>query len=289
MAEKIFLTGAAGFIGRRLVDLLIKNKYHVIVLTRNPRPDPHIQYVKWDGKTLTGWEKHLENTSAVINLAGENIGSGRWTASKKEKIRNSRVNAGKILCKALENTKQKPKIFIQASAIGIYSPGFLSGVVKEWEASTKSVETMGIRRVIVRIGMVLGTTGGAFPRLRLPFRFFVGGPIGNGKQWMSWIHIDDVASAVMFLMKRNDLEGVFDLTTPYPIQNKEFARTLGKIMKRPWFFPVPAFILKTIYGQMAQEVILSDQEVFPRRLLEAGFAFRYPKLKGALEHLVYSS
>lgn len=309
MSGKIVLTGASGFIGRCLVDFLTGKQYDVVVLTRDPekqkagkpyRNESQVQFAQWDGQTLTGWEKHLEGAFAVVNLAGENIASGKWTTAKKEKILNSRVLAGKILTKALERTVQKPRVLVQASAIGFYGSrgeeiidettlpgqGFLSHVVKEWEAGTQNVTQYGIRRVVVRMAMVLDTTGGSFPRLLKPFRFFVGGPIGSGKQWMSWIHIDDVTGAMLFLMNRDDLTGVFNLVSPHPVRNKEFARTLGKILKRPWFLPVPAFVLKALFGEMAQEVMLSSQRTVPKRLLDAGFPFHYPQLKEALGDLL---
>jgi hypothetical protein len=167
--------------------------------------------------------------------------------------------------------------------------GFLAKVVKEWEASTENVIQKGIRRVVVRMAMVLNTKGGSLPRLLNPFLYFVGGPISSGKQWMSWVHIDDVTNAILFFMKRDDLTGTFNLVSPQPVRNKEFARTLGKIMKRPWFFPVPAFVLKALYGEMAQEVMLSSQRAVPQRLIKAGFSFYYPELKEALRDLLNPS
>ncbi|MCP5047158.1 MAG: TIGR01777 family protein [bacterium] len=304
MKKKILLTGASGFIGNALATYFSAKGHNIIGLTRRPpaqqsNHNPGIQWVQWDGKTLTGWESHLENAWAVINLAGEPVAPARWTASKKEKIISSRVNAGKLLTEALEKTSHKPQVFIQASAIGFYGPsgdgeldetaesgqGFLAAVVRQWEDSSQNIQNTGIRQCIIRIGLVLGKNGGAFPRMRLPFRFFAGGPVGSGKQWMSWIHINDLIQAIDFLMNNDQLAGIFNLTAPEPATGKTFAKTLGKILHRPSFFPVPGFVLKLIFGQMAEEALLSGQRVLPSRLTKEQFPFAFPRLSAALEDL----
>ena len=210
------------------------------------------------------------------------------------------MNAGKAVVEAVRLAKQKPGAVIQASAIGIYGSrgkeslgevsesgeGFLADVARDWENSTREVESWGVRRVITRSGLVLGSSGGTLPRMLFPYRFFVGGPLGSGKQWMSWIHIQDEVASFLFLIERKDLSGVFNLTAPHPLQNRLFSRELGKALGHPSWFPVPGFLLKLIFGQMAEETILASQRVLPERLDKAGFTFAYPDLVGALTDIL---
>lgn len=304
-APRVIVTGGTGFIGHPLCFQLIRKGFDVACLTRNvpaakSRGEGGIKFVGWDGESAAGWGMYAEGATAIVNLAGESIGSGRWSAEKKQRICQSRLNAGKAVVEAVKSVKQKPEVVIQASAIGIYGnrgkeilnessrsgEGFLSAVVKDWEESTAEIEALGIRRVIIRTGVVLGSAGGALGRLLLPYRFFVGGPIGSGKQWMSWIHIADEIGSILFLMGRKDLHGAFNLTSPQPLQNRLFGRELGKLLKRPSWIPVPGLFLRLFLGKMAEETILTSQRVMPVRLEEAGFKFAFPDLKGALTDIL---
>lgn len=300
MKEKIVIAGGTGFIGSRLGAHFVGRGYEVVVLTRGAQMEAvesPLKFVHWDGKTLSGWEVALDGAKAVINLAGENIGKGRWTTQKKERILQSRLRAGQALSEALERIKIRPPVFLQASAVGFYghrgdekldesSPpgqGFLADVVRQWELSTKKLEQMGIRRVVLRTGQVFDRKEGVLPRFMLPFRFFLGGPLGSGHQWVSWIRSEDVVKAVDFLISCRDCQGICNLTAPEPVINRDLARTLGKVLKRPAIFPTPAFALKAAFGEKAEELLLSSQRVFPKRLLAAGFRFQFSHLTSALK------
>jgi uncharacterized protein (TIGR01777 family) len=303
--DKIIVTGATGFIGKALCFRLEREGYKVIALSRNPERGQRLfgsqaTVARWDGANASEWMGYAEGAHAIVNLAGENIGSGRWTSQRKQAILQSRLDAGKAVVQAVESANVKPRVVIQASAIGFYgtrgndmidefsSPGkgFLANVAKEWEQSTHEVESFGVRRVIIRSGVVLGAKGGALLQLLKPFRFFAGGPLGSGRQWFSWIHIDDEVNAILFLLKREDLTGVFNLSAPHPLLQKEFARMLGKIIRRPSWFPTPGFMLRTILGEMAEEMLLVSQRVSPKRLLEAGNRFLYPEAEHALQDIL---
>ncbi|MFC1726443.1 TIGR01777 family oxidoreductase [candidate division KSB1 bacterium] len=305
MAEKIILNGAAGFIGRNLCYELLKNNYTIIALTRNPKK---IQSVFQDKITPVLWDKNeiknsiglFENAQAVINFAGENISSGRWTIRKKKLILSSRLDSVKNLSEILSCIKNKPEVFIQASAIGYYgdradeqltessSPGsgFLSEVIQKLEKACNLIENTGIRSVILRIGVVLGKEGGALPKLILPYKFFAGGPVGKGSQWFSWIHLEDLLEGIKFLINNKEFSGIFNMTASNPLTIKDFSKILGKVMKRPSWVPVPGFILKLIYGEMAQETLLSGSRVIPEKLIRAGFEFEYPDVKEALKKIL---
>jgi uncharacterized protein (TIGR01777 family) len=303
----VILTGGTGFIGRPLCRRLIEQGFGVVCLTRNEAAAKGrgngIKFVEWDGKSARGWKDYAEGASAIVNLAGESIGSGHWDKEKRQRILQSRIDAGMAVTEAVKSSENKPEVIIQASAIGIYGnrgheilnessdfgDGFLAEVAEKWEESTREVEALGVRRVVIRSGMVLGSSGGALPRLLLPYRFFVGGPIGSGKNWISWIHLTDEIECILFLLKHKDLNGVFNLTTPHPVQNKHFSRALGKQLKRPSFFAIPGLFLKLFLGKMAEETVLSSQRVFPLRLEEAGHKFAYPDLAAALANLLDGS
>jgi uncharacterized protein (TIGR01777 family) len=302
---RIIVTGATGFIGKALCFRLLEEGYEVIALSRSKEKGEKIlgtrvKVVEWDGRNGQGWLDYANGAHAVVNLAGENIGAGRWTRKRKKAILQSRLDAGRAVVDAVNSAEKKPVVIIQASAIGYYgsredeivdesSPpgeGFLAEVVKKWELSTKDVEPQKIRRVIVRSSVVLGKEGGVFLRLVKPFRFFVGGHLGSGEQWFSWIHLEDEVKAILFLIQREDLEGVFNLTAPHQLIQKDFVRIMGKIMKRPSWFPVPGFILRTIFGKMAKETLLSGQRVSPKRLLDGGYQFLYPEAELALKEIL---
>lgn len=305
--SRVIIVGGTGFIGRHLSERLMEKKYGVVCLTRNvsrareeSSGESRIEFVGWDGRSAVGWGGYAEGASAIINLAGENLSSGRWDKKRKKKILESRLQAGKAVVDAVKSARRKPGVVIQASAVGFYGSrgdevldeasepgsGFLADVVREWERSTAEIEAFGVRRVVIRTGLVLGPEGGALPRLVLPFRFFLGGPLGSGRQWVSWIHIQDEVQAILYLMEHPELKGVFNLTSPHPLRNRDFGRKIGEAVKRPSWFPVPAFLLRWLYGEMAEETILSSQKVMPARLEEAGYEFVFPEAHKALTDIL---
>ncbi len=298
---RVLITGGTGFLGRALAARLQEAGYEVIVLSRRPeqaRLPPGVQATRWDGRTATGWAHLADGAFALINLAGESIGQ-RWTAATKQRIRESRLNAGRAVVEAIAAARTKPQVLLQASAVGYYGPrgderlteedppgnDFLARLAVDWEASTQPVEAMGVRRVILRTGLVLERDGGALARLLLPFRLFVGGPLGNGRQGWSWIHRADWVEAVKFLMERPDARGPYNLTAPQPVSNAEFSRILGRVLGRPSWLPVPAIALRLVFGEGA-DFLLTGQFVLPQRLLKAGFTFRYPDLESALRAIL---
>ncbi len=303
--DRVIVTGATGFIGRALCFRLSKDGFDVIALTRSSKRareifGDRVKPAEWNGEDAEGWSEYADGALAVVNLAGENIGSSRWTPVKKQSIVKSRLDAGQAVTEAVKSAKIKPRVVVQASAVGFYgargddildessSPGegFLTEVTKKWEQSTQEVESLNVRRVIIRSGVVLGGEGGALQRLVKPFRFFVGGPMGNGKQWFSWIHLEDELNAIIFLLNKENLKGEFNLTAPDPLIQKDFARILGKTLGRPSWFPVPSFVLRLGLGKMAEEMVLVSQRVVPQRLLDSGYRFLYPDVKSALKDIL---
>lgn len=299
------MTGATGFIGRALCRRLAQAGHDVVALSRNRERADRIlgggvPAVEWDGESARGWWEHANGAHTIINLAGESISSGRWTRAKKEQILKSRLNAGRAVLEAVQEARDKLKVVIQSSGIGYYGSrgdetvdessslgeGFLSEVAVEWEESTRGVERLGVRHVIIRTGIVLGSDGGALPRLLTPFRFFLGGPLGSGKQGFPWIHIADEVEAICFLMENENQHGAFNLVAPEQISMKQFCRVLGKVMGRPSWFRVPGSLLRLLYGQMADEVLLSGQKAMPQRLVSAGYRFRYPEAEAALRQIL---
>ena len=296
---RVLITGGSGLIGRALAKNLLVDGHDVIILSRSfdhiiPLPEG-VKLVKWDAKTTHGWGHLVDGTTAIVNLAGASMaGDGffptRWTLARQNLISTSRVNASNAVNASVENANAKPRVVVQASAIGYYGyhddellteqspPGNDWGATftaEVWEPSTLPVESLGVRRVTVRSGVVFSTDGGALPRLLLPFRLFVGGPMGSGRQWYSWIHIHDQVRALRFLIESNEAKGAFNLTAPQPEQNGEIAKLIGKMMRRPAIIPVPGFALKLAFGAVA-DVVLKGQRVLPHRLLEHGFSFFLP-------------
>ncbi|HSV96302.1 MAG TPA: TIGR01777 family oxidoreductase [Spirochaetota bacterium] len=299
MKKRVVITGGTGFIGTALSTELNAAGYELVVLSRGEGTDGGgIRRVRWDARSPRGWTHEVDGAFAVVNLAGDNIGSGRWTAGKKRAIRESRMEAGMAVAAAVSAAKAKPKVVLQASAIGWYGDrgderlaeysargdGFLPSIAREWEDSTAEVEDYGVRRVVVRTGVVLGR-GGMLGRAALPFRLFAGGIPGGGRPWFSWIHLRDAARAIRFLMERKDARGAYNLTSPVPVRAAEFYRQLGRTLHRPVWMPLPALALRIAFGEMARELVLSGQRVLPERLLEAGFEFQFPDLEQALEEI----
>jgi uncharacterized protein (TIGR01777 family) len=262
-----------------------------------------VRFERWDGRTAGEWAREVDGAAGVVNLSGESIATGRWTRKKKDRIRASRLEAGAAIVEAVRAARVKPEVLIQASGVGIYgdpgervldetSPlqgfGFLGPFAREWEASTSEVEALGVRRAIIRTGIVLGMEDGVLPRFLTPFRFFLGGPLGRGTQGFSWIHISDEISAIRFLLENDGCTGPFNLTAPAPMAMGAFLKILGKAMGRPSWLPVPALTLKILFGQKAKEIMLSGQIVKPSRLIEVGYRFEFPDAESALRDLLGS-
>ncbi len=301
---RVVITGATGFIGRALCREL-HGDYELVALSRDSRKGSGIvgdyaRVVEWDGRTTGGWAHEIEGAQAVVNLAGEGIASGRWSRTKKASILQSRTHAARAILDAIESAKDKPKSFIQASAVGFYGPrgdevldegssagtGFLAEICRRVEMLVERAERFGVRWATIRTGMVLGTEGGALPKLMKPFRFHVGGHVGSGRQWISWISLEDEVRAIRFLIENPDAQGVYNLTTPEPVTMKAFSATLGQVMRRASWTFVPGFLLHLGLGEMADEVLLTGQRVVPKRLSEADFEFRHRDVRGALNEII---
>ncbi|HSJ56261.1 MAG TPA: TIGR01777 family oxidoreductase [Anaerolineae bacterium] len=306
---RVIITGGTGQIGRDLAASLAADGHEVIVLTRSPESATGlaagVRPVGWDARTAEGWGHLADRAGAIVNLAGANLaGEGffpsRWTEARKQIIRDSRVNAGKAVVEAVLQAEARPRVVIQASGVGYYGarkdypvtvdspPGddFTARLAADdWEPSTAPVEEMGVRRVIIRSGAVLNAREGALLRMLLPFRLFVGGPMGSGKQWFSWIHQQDEVRAIRFLIEQEEARGPYNLTAPQPVSNKEFARALGRALRRPSWFPLPAFALRLAFGEVS-DVLLKGQAATPDRLQALGFEFKYPDVDSALRDLV---
>ena len=290
---KIVVAGGTGFIGEPLVQRLMARGHDVAVLTRNPANVRSGRAVPWSGVA-----SEVAGAEAVINLAGENVGAGRWTAERKRRIVDSRVGSTRELVEAMRGNPPQRRTFISASAVGYYGPrgdelldesapageGFLADVVRQWEEAARGAETIA-RVVLLRFGVVLAGDGGALQKMMLPFRLGVGGPIGSGRQWMSWVDREDVFRAMEWAIDRPEVRGVYNITAPNPVINRDFARALGRALRRPAVLKTPAFALRLIFGQMADEVLLSGQRVAPARATIEGFAFEYPTIDAALRHV----
>ncbi|MCS7301519.1 MAG: TIGR01777 family oxidoreductase [Fimbriimonadales bacterium] len=299
---RIVIAGGTGFIGKAMLRAWA-TEHTLEVLTRSPeRAQPSlpqgVRAVGWDGETLGDWMQRLEAADALINLAGETIAQ-RWTPAVKQRLWDSRVRTTALLTQAVQQTAAPPRIMLQASAIGVYdqnpqtvadedSPpgqGFLAELGTAWEAAAQLVAERGVRLCYMRIGVVLGEGGGALERMLTPFKLGVGGPIGSGNQWLSWIHLDDVVGAAAFLLQRDDLSGAFNFTAPNPVTMREFAQALGRVLLRPAVLPTPAFALRLILGEAA-EFLLQGSRALPKRLQAAGYEFRFPTLEAALRNLL---
>jgi uncharacterized protein (TIGR01777 family) len=299
---RVVITGGSGLIGRELTRDLASSGVEVVVLSRSPESVeglPAGAVAKgWDAESAQALVERIEDADAVVNLAGENIGGGRWTAARKRAIRDSRVRVTEAVAEALRLTGRRPSVLIQASAVGFYGAAgdellteqapagndFLATVCREWEQASSVVETFGVRRVVVRTGVVLDGSGGALPRILLPFRLFLGGKIGDGRQWVPWIHIRDEIRAIRFLLE-GEAAGVFNLTTPEPVRNDELAAKVGGALARPSVLPAPALALRLALGEMST-LLLDGQRAVPRRLLDLGFTFEFPDLEDALRDLL---
>lgn len=302
---RVIITGGSGLIGRELTKRLSDDGHEVIILSRSPhkvnRLPANARAEKWDARTAEGWGALADGADAIINLAGANIGASRWTEERKRIILESRVHAGEAVVEAVQAAANKPKVVIQASAVGYYgnrgdeplteesSAGddFLAHVCIAWENTVKPLEDQ-VRLIYIRTGVVLTTTDGALKQMMLPFKFFAGGPLGDGKQWFPWIHLDDEVAAILYLLYNEDAEGVYNLNSPRIMTNANFVKTLGKVMNRPAIMPAPAFALKLALGEMAT-LVLDGQRMIPQRLEETDFEFAYPDAEAALQNLIQNN
>lgn len=297
----IVVAGGTGFVGKTLVQRLVREGHRVVLLTRHPSGNalPNVQPCQWDGKNQGEWSQALHGADAVINLAGETI-SKRWSKTQKEKIIQSRLDATHAIVTAIRAAQKRPKVLINASAIGFYGnvpegkvteshpkgTGFLADTCAAWEQAAGEAKSLGVRVVLMRLGVVLEKGGGALAKMLPPFQFFVGGPLGKGSQWFSWIHRDDLIGAILFALRHESLSGSVNATAPHPVTMKDFCRTLGRVMHRPSFAPVPEPVLKLLLGEMAQEMLLSGQRVEPAKLQESSYAFKHPLLEEALHTIL---
>ncbi len=297
-SQKILISGASGLVGSALINLLKQKGHSVSSLVRREAKSKN--EVQWNPQSGIKNINDLENFDAVIHLAGENIGGKRWTEEQKKKIRESRVKGTSVLRDAILKLKNPPKTFISASAIGFYGDrgnktldeesavgtGFLPEVCQEWENSSKSLSEKGIRLVYIRIGVVLAPNGGALAKMLFPFKMGVGGIIGNGKQFMSWIELEDLTEIFSFALENEKVSGAINAVSPNSVTNYEFTKSLGKVLKRPTIFPLPGFVAKIVLGEMAQDLLLASTKVTPKKLLGLGYKFRNANLEKAFRKVL---
>jgi uncharacterized protein len=298
---KIAIAGASGFIGSLLAGHLWNQRHDLLLLSRNPPRETDVtkqEWVAWNPRTTGSWEHSLDGVDGIFNLAGEPIAAKRWTHAQKERIKTSRVQSTRALVNAIATAKGKPKFLINASAVGYYGPhgdetitedsgpgdDYLSGVCVAWEEEARKAEAYRVRVVLVRTGIVLGKGKGALAKMVPPFKFFAGGPLGSGNQWMPWIHIEDQLGLLLFLLDNETARGPFNATAPNPVTMTEFGKTLGDVLNRPSWATVPAAVLTLLVGEMA-EMLLNGQRAVPQAALKLGYEFKYPTLMPALQSL----
>jgi uncharacterized protein (TIGR01777 family) len=291
----VAITGSRGLVGSQLIPFLTDRGHRTARVVRGRAGD---EEVTWDPSASFFDASRLEGVDAVVHLAGENIASRRWNALQKQRIRDSRVQGTRVLCEGLAEMKSPPKVLVAASATGFYgdrgdeilnedSPagkGFLADVCQLWEAATRPAEEAQIRVVNLRIGVVLSSEGGALPKMLTPFKLGGGGIIGNGRQYWSWVAIDDVVGAIHHTLATDALSGPVNAVSPNPLTNREFTKTLGRVVSRPTVIPLPGFVAKLALGEMAKELLLSSSRVVPSRLQESGYEYRHATLDNALRH-----
>ena len=291
---KIAIAGATGLVGKELTKYLTSKGHEVSAIRREGSPEAPYPQVTPD---------YLEQFDALINLAGENIAAGRWTDEQKKKILDSRVNTTRALVSTLNQTKNKPTVFINTSAIGIYGnrgadlineessagKSFLADVCRAWEAEANKAQRQNLRVAIARFGVVLDPKGGALNKMLLPFKMGAGGILGDGRQYMSWIGMHDLVRAIEYILETDSLKGPINMTAPNPATNQDFTSAHGHVLHRPTIFPAPAFVLNIVLGQMAQEMLLEGNRVMPDQLTSKGFKFDYPNLENALKHEIEKS
>jgi uncharacterized protein (TIGR01777 family) len=310
--SRIVVAGGTGLLGRALADSLADSGHDVVVLTRQASPvtvgpghadttHAGVRLARWDPTGEAGpWVAFLDGATAVVNLAGKSIASGRWTAARKRRIRESRLNATRTLVAGLAACRIPPPVFVSQSAVGYYGPrgdepvtedappgsDFMARLCVEWEAAARQGERYCQRVAVLRSGLVLDREGGALPRMLMPFKLFAGGPLGSGSQCISWIHLDDWVALATAAIADDAFQGATNATAPNPVTNREFARTAGAVLSRPSWMPAPAFALRALLGELADALLLTGQRVVPQRALALGFKFRYADLRPALESVL---
>lgn len=301
---KVVIAGGTGLIGKALVKRLAELNRQVVILTRDP--DTTVKYFpvsveveSWDGKTIGSWSRIVDGANVVINLAGESVAAKRWTPTRKASIMNSRIDSTRVIVDAIGRTEKKPQLLINASAVGYYGNvesgdvvetypagnDFIADVCKRWEAEALQAERFGLRVVLLRIGIVLDNSGGALKRMMFPYKLYIGGRLGSGRQRFPWIHLNDVVGVILFAMENKNLSGPVNVASPEPVTMKEFSTALGRTMGRPAWLSVPAFVLKIGLGELAG-MLLGGQRTIPQKLINNGFTFRYPYLDEALRTLL---
>ncbi|TDA70320.1 MAG: TIGR01777 family protein [Clostridia bacterium] len=300
---RVLVTGGTGLIGSALCTSLLRDGHGVIILSRRPeaaqaRRGDGVEVVRWSGGEQLP-AAALQDVQAVVNLAGENIGAGRWTVARKERIIASRREVTRNLVLSIAGSGERPRVLVNASAVGYYGPrgdeevteedapgdDFLARVCRAWEEEARRAEDLGLRVVTLRFGLVLARQGGSLPRLVRPFRLFLGGPLGSGRQWVSWVHLADALGLVRLALEEEGLAGPLNVTAPQPVRMEELARILGRVLGRPCSLRLPAGVLRLALGEMA-EMLLTGQRVLPERALRASYSFRYPGLEAALRDLL---
>jgi uncharacterized protein (TIGR01777 family) len=301
---KIIVTGGSGFIGKALIPRLVAEGHEVVLLTRNPpearsKVDQRVNFVQWDGKTSDSWESHVDGADAVLNFAGEPLDAKRWSTGQKKRIIDSRVDATTAIVNAIRKASRRPSVLVNASGVGYYGPvetgeiteehsrgsDFLSETTSQWETAARAAEPLGVRTVILRTAVVLGDGGGALRKLLIPFRLFVGGALGSGRQWFPWIHRDDLVGVILFVLQDKSVSGSVNAVAPESVTMKEFCSALGRVMHRPSWAPVPSFLLKMVLGEMSV-MVLTGQRAVPKALQRHEYTFKFPNLSSALSDIL---
>lgn len=300
----VVIAGGTGFIGSFVASRLSQEGIAVTVLTRRVKADSlpqegGVRYVGWDGMSIDGWSRVIDGADCVVNLAGELVGSNRWTAARKRRILSSRLEPTSAIVQVISAARQKPSVLVSMSAVGYYGAveegvatevhargaGFLADVCEVWERKAQMAEGSGVRVVILRSGVVLGKEGGALPRMVLPFRFFAGGVVGSGQQCLPWVHPLDLVEVILFAVANPAIKGAVNVVAPQIVTMREFAAAIGEVLRRSVWAPVPEWVLRLVFGEMA-EMVLTGQRVVPEVLQQAGFMFRYPDLRSALQDIL---
>jgi uncharacterized protein (TIGR01777 family) len=299
----IVIAGGSGFLGKALTDRLVAAGHQVTILSRDPKSQDteSVRYRHWEPNGESGsWADAIDGANVVVNLAGAGMGDRRWTGRRKRLLYDSRINSTRSLAAAVRAVPRKPQLFIQQSAVGFYgaydngpvfdessSPGndFLSRMAVAWEAEAHPVSTL-TRLVIFRTGVVLAAHGGALKRMVTPFKFFVGGPVASGRQTLSWIHLEDWTSLVVWTTENAMIEGPINACAPNPATSREFARAIGEALHRPSAIPVPGFVLKILFGELATIMLIKGQRVLPKRAIEQGYQFKFPDIAPAMRDLL---
>ncbi|MBK8782138.1 MAG: TIGR01777 family protein [Anaerolineales bacterium] len=295
---RVMIAGGSGFLGQALTKSLLTDGHQVFILTRGTQTIEGAQAVQWDAKTTNGWGQLVNEMDMMIHLAGKSLSSWPWTAATKQAFHDSRIIPGLLLAQSIQQATHRPGIFVQASGINHYGlsgnladestpPGddFLAQLTVKWEDATKSVEELGVHRVVIRTAVVLGKGDGLLGLMALPIRLFAGGPLGSGKQAMPWIHVNDWVGGVRHLIASENARGAYNLIAPTPTSNAEFNRILANVIHRPYWFPTPAFLLRTLLGEMSV-LILEGRFAQPKRLTESGYRYQFPGPREALVDLV---